>query len=422
MSEKCFLLWSYDCTLDCEFCNAQKKLIKVRRQVNHLYFKSGWSKNRIMKEVGVSKHFVINWTQSPSQDVTVDNRGWPSGRRRKWTDETEQRIRELHKYLQEEPRQFFCGATAVAQHWRQKYPTEPHPPLRTIGQIMKDLNLSRPNRKHRNKGAARYLCYPEKTVYGGLLGSRVLETDFIVRRYLKGSGTPLHFIGFSAKKAPRLRYFERIDALTADAFIQVCNRFFEHFEVPETLKVDNAATFLGSLSGKRTLSRSVLYLLGRKVYPVFSVPRRPFTQASIEGNNSVFARHFWNRRTFESVDDVDRQLQWFNDASLRYTAYKRPEQSKERKNFIPRVYFLRQVRESENQPEIGSIDVLNEEVQLPAPYINFFVLAEWNLKTEKLTVSIEQNEQLRELLQINFPINELTKKKLNKRGALSFCI
>lgn len=375
-----------------------------------------------MNELGVCKHFVIKWTQSADQDVTVDNRGWPSGQRRKWTFGTEDRIFEIYDQLKKDPAEFFHGATAIAQQWRQRYPDEQIPPLRTIGQIMKDLGLSKPNKPPRKKGAARYLCYPEKTVYGGALGNRIIEADFIVRRYLKGNSVPVHFIGFSAKKAPRMRYFERIEALTADAFINACDRFFERFEVPDVLKVDNAATFIGSLSGKRSLSKTILYLLGQKVCPVFSVPKRPFSQASIEGNNSVFARHFWNRRTFESVDDVDQKLQWFNDSSLRYTSYKRPEYSKEQKNFIPRIYFLRQVRESESTRGHGSINVLNEEVSLPAPYINFFVLAEWNLLTKTLTVSIEQNELLQKIKELDFSINERTEKKLMKGGARSFCI
>ena len=35
------------------------------------------------------------------------------------------------------------------------------------------------------------------------------------------------------------------------------------------------------------------FLLQHQVVPIYSVPRKPFSQASIEGNNSVFARKFW---------------------------------------------------------------------------------------------------------------------------------
>jgi len=407
--------------LSSELSNDEKKLIQYRFYVNRLCFESGWSKNRITRELGVSKHFVIKWTQSPDQDVTVDLRGWPKGHRRKWVDQTEQRIASIYKELIEAPSEFFAGATAVSHRWSQQHSDSP-PPLRTIGQIMKDLNLSEQKKKGRLKGAAQYLRYPEKTVYGGYLGDRVMEADFIERRYLKGSGTPLHFVGFSAKKAPKLRYFKRIEALTADHFIQICDHFFDQFETPDVLKMDNASTFIGSLSGKRTLSRTMIYLLSRKVIPVLSVPRRPFTQASIEGNNSVFSRYFWKRRTFENVAEVDRQLEWFNASSLRYTDYKRPNETDPKETFVPRVYFLRQVRESETAPGQGFIGVANEEVLLPAFWINFFVLAEWNLKTQRLTVFIEQDQKLNKLSEIKFSINNTTQKKLKQGGALLSCI
>ena len=356
------------------------------------------------------------------QDPSVDHRGWPRGRRRKWSAQTERRIKQIHVALQNDPKEFFTGATAVQHRWRVKYPADVPPPVRTIGQIMKDLGLTVQRKKGRCKGAARYLCYPEKTVYGGWLGDRVIEVDFIERRYLQGSGQPLQFVGFSAKSAPRLRYFQRLKDLTTRTVMAACEHFFEHFETPQVFKVDNAPAFVGSGSAQRTVSRSVIYLLTQKIYPVFSVPRRPFTQASIEGNNSVFSRYFWNRRTFESVEDVDRQLNWFNQASLRYTNYQRPRPSRSRKDFLPQVYFLRQVQESHHHPGSGSIHVANEEVFLPAAYINFFVLAQWNLKSEQLSVFIEQNERLQTLTQIDFPINPLTQKRLKKGGARLSCI
>jgi len=240
-----------------------------------------------VRQLGVSKHFVTKWTKDSSQDVTIDHRGWPLGKRRKCRAETEERIYRIYNYLKEEASEFFYGATAISREWHKRYPEEAPPPLRTIGQIMKDLDLSKPNKTTRSKGAARYLCYPEHSIYGGAIGTRVIEADLIVRRYLKGSGAALHFIGFSAKKSPRIRYFERIESLTADNFIDGCERFFHRFEVPDALKVDNAATFVGSLSGKRSLSKTILYLLDRKVCPVFSVPRRPFSKASIEDKTTA---------------------------------------------------------------------------------------------------------------------------------------
>jgi len=422
MSKKRILSFNGNSLLNSDFQDAQKKLIKYREKINVLYFECGWSKNRIARKLGMSKHTVIRWTQSPVQDFTEDHRGWPKGKRRKWSKATEERIRVLHQQHVLNPEEFFYGATAIAHQWRLKYSETP-PPIRTIGQILKELKLSKPRKKGRGRGAAEYLCYPEKTIYGGALGGRVIEADFI-RRYLKGHSSPLHFIGFSAKKEPRLRHYIRIGDMTTDVFIKACDAFFEQFEQPEILKLDNAATFTGSASGKHNLSKVMIYLLNRQITPVFAVPRRPFTQASIEGNNSVFARNFWNRIDFNTLADVDKQLGWFNKSSLKYSGYQKPElkEQSEETAFILIVYFLRQIKESETNPGQGSIVVLNEEILLSPEWINFFVVAKWNLKTETLNVFKEQKEQIITLYDKTFRINETTKKNLKRTGALSSCI
>lgn len=69
----------------------QKKLIIRRYQVHQMYFKGGMSKNKIVRETGMSNHFVIKWTQSLEQDMTEDHRGRKRGDRQKWTKQTEDR-------------------------------------------------------------------------------------------------------------------------------------------------------------------------------------------------------------------------------------------------------------------------------------------------------------------------------------------
>ena len=391
--------------------DTQKKIISLRRLANQLYFRDGLSKKAIAAQLGVSRPFVIRWSQSVDQDVTIDDRGWPKGRRRRWSEQTERRIASLHKELKHGSEAFYWGPTAIAQKWLRHYPAEPPPPLRTIGQILKDLGLSEPHGRKVRKGASRYLCYPEHTIYE-TLGQRVMESDFIGKKYITGTQQPIHFVAFSFKKPPKLRHFQRIEAQSADCFIEQCERFFVTFEKPDCIKVDNAAATIGSGSGKRTISRTVQFLLANQVIPIFAVPRKPFSQASIEGNNSVFARKFWNRRTFSSLEEIDTTLVAFNKASRNYTGYQPPvAKANSKQTFVPKVYFLRQVRQTPEGTD-GFIDVLNESVCLPKSYINYFVLAEWNLSTEMLSVYLENDKQLVEIENYLFPINPRSKKNL----------
>ena len=252
--------------------------------------------------MNVSRNFVTKWTQSMNQDFTVDDRGWKKGRARKWDKEIRKRIKDIRLYLENKPFEFYFGATAIKQEWITLYPDEESPPLRTIGKYLSELGLVR-KRKIKHKGAAKYLCYPEHTIYHKL-GNRLAEIDFIGRKYIHGRSEPINFIGFSFKKEPRLRYYRRIEGQTSDSFITETDKFIRLFEKPDAIKLDNGLAFIGSASGKRNISRSMNFLLKNKIIPIFAVPRKPFTQASIEGNNSVFSKKFWNRFDFKSLEEI----------------------------------------------------------------------------------------------------------------------
>ena len=69
----------------------------------------------------------------------------------------------------------------------------------------------------------------------------------------------------------------------------------------------------------------------------------------------------------------------------------------------------------------GSIDIVNDQVELPPEYIKYFVLAEWNLEEEKLLVRFEEREEgqdgqdksvtSRVIKETDFPIHEASKKR-----------
>jgi hypothetical protein len=293
----------------------------LRPQVVRLA-RAGWSRRAIMAELGVSRGFVDHWAGDTPGPLEADQRGWPTGTARRYPPAVLRRVQALHQQLVKDPTAFFTGATALQQAYARRYPRSALPSLRTLGRMLRALGCSTPRQRGRQRGAAAYLGYPTQTL--ATLAPRVLELDFIGPRYLAGSAAPLHFVGVSCQRAPRLRYFYRVESVTTAALLTVCADLLQRHEHPLVLKVDNAPVTIGSGSAPRTVSRFVQWLWARGITPVFAVPRQPFSQASIEGNNSVFARKFWRARTFTSVADVDRQLTWFNRASLAYTGYAPP--------------------------------------------------------------------------------------------------
>jgi hypothetical protein len=48
----------------------EKKLLKLRKKVNELFFNHHLSKSMIAKKKRVSRNFVAKWTKAPTQDFT----------------------------------------------------------------------------------------------------------------------------------------------------------------------------------------------------------------------------------------------------------------------------------------------------------------------------------------------------------------
>lgn len=237
--------------------------------------------------------------------------------------------------------------------------------------------------------------------------------DFIGKKFIRGRTEPLNFIGFSLRKPRKLKHFRRISGETGGNVIKESKRFFNKFEKPDVVKIDNSFAIAGGGSQKRTLTKTIIFYLKEQVIPVFTPPRKPWSQASIEGSNSVFSRKFWNKIEFKNLQHVDERLEAFNKNYQWYLGYKPPENKSRKKNFIPKVYFVRKVYEN---PEIGKgyVDITNEKISIPKSYINFFTLSEWNLKEEILYIYFENERKLNLIKKLSFKLHLKSKEKLYK--------
>lgn len=348
------------------------------------------------------------WTKSENQDFTKDERGWQKGKPRKYTETDEYRVLEIREELERDKKIFFAGASAILQVYKERYPDIKSPSLRFIGRVLSKHGKAT-KRRGSKRGASHYLLYPAYTINN--LGERLLEIDFIGKKFIKGRTDPINFIGFSLRN-PSLKHFRRISGETAENVIEESKRFFEKFCKPDVVKVDNAFAMRGSSSGERPISRVMMFFLKEKILPIFTAPRKPWNQASIEGANSVFARKFWNRFEFRKLKEIDEKLDLFNEAYRKYCEFPdQPLQSKEKSNYIPKIYYIRKVYEEECGK--GYIEVANTKVLLPPEYINLFVLTEWNLKEEKLTVNLERERELFVIDRIPFEVNPVSEEKLS---------
>jgi hypothetical protein len=332
------------------------------------------------------------------------------GRSRSYSQRDEQRVLKIHAELEADEARRFAGASAIERRYRECYPGAKSLTLRYIGRMLAKHGLSTLP-KVRRAGVSRYLHYPEHLI--NALGESLLEVDFIGKKFLTGRTRPLNFIAFSLRFPRKLKHFQRIEAETADETIEHLKRFFRRFETPAVVKLDNGFAFAGAGPEPRTLNSVVLFLLRRRIIPVFIAPKTPWNQASVEGSNSIFTRKFWNWERYRSIEHVDEKLTEFNAEYAWYTGYPKSARSVKRPmRFVPRVYFIRKVFEHPKTKR-GYIDVLKEQVMLPAAYINYFVLAEWNLKTEQVRILFEQDHKPRILKTLVFNLNPTLKQRIS---------
>lgn len=281
--------------------------------------------------------------------------------------------------------------------------------LRFIGRTLAKHGLTTLP-KVRRKGVSRYLHYPQALV--DKLGSSLLEVDFIGKKFITGRTQPVNFFAFSLRFPRQLKHFQRVEAETADVVVDQLSVFFRRFEKPAVVKLDNGFAFAGAGPEARTLNSVVLYLLKQHITPIFIAPKKPWNQGSVEGANSIFSRKFWNRHRFHSMQQIDRELVRFNAAYTWYTGYRRPQRSTATKRpFVPKVYFIRKVYEDPEDHK-GYIDILKERVAVHRNYIGLFVLAEWNLKSERLTILFEREAMSKKIKTTAFKLNPGLKKRV----------
>lgn len=359
-------------------------------------------KKDIVEKEKLSWKFVVRRTQSEDQNFEADDRGWQKGKTRTRTDGDKQLVKKIRNELEKSDEDLYVGPKAILKriNKNEKYKNKNFN-IPFIARTLKELKLSKPNKK-RKKGGSEYLHYPKYLI--SEIGETILEIDFI-QRFIKGQTKPLSFLAFSCKQL-NLKQYRRISAQTNINIQKELKWFFKQFFIPDAIKMDNGLAFIGSNSAKRTISKTVKFLFSKKIIPIFTNPRSPWNNGSVEGSNSVFARNFWNKFIFKSIKEIDGKLKWFNKSSLEYSDYdeKNIKQDKDKK-FIPQIFFIRKIYANE-KTEQGEINILNEKIILPEAYINLYTLSMWNLKTQMLYIYFEKEQNKILIKKLKFQINK----------------
>jgi len=341
----------------------------------------------------------------------TDNRGWKKGKTRTHTDGQKLVIKNIRKKLENNIKELYIGPEKILKCIKKKqYIKDEKINLDSINhkfiqRTLKEFGLSKPHKK-KVKGLSKYQCYPKILI--SKIGNRILEIDFL-QRFIQGQTKPVHFIAFSCKSL-KFRHYKRISAQTSLNTISAIKNFCDQFFIPDVIKMDNDLAFIGSNSAKRIISKTVQFLFSKHIIPLFTNPRNPWNNGSVEGSNSVFARNFWNKFIFNSINELDRKLNYFNQSSLEYSDYEyhdfKQKFYQDQKEFNPVIYFIRKVITDQENNDSGKINILNENIDLPNEYINLFTLSKWDLKTETLYIFFEKEQKEILIKKLKFQINK----------------
>jgi len=389
-----------------------KELLLVKRKKAKELYDQGYSINKIADKLVSNWSSVKKWIEM--DDVTVDNRGWEKGNLREYNQEVKKRVIEIRKRLRKEQSYFF-GPQVIRANYEKLYPDEKTPTIYFIAKTLREEGMTTGKDDTRTDNGSEYMNYPQRTL--DKMGTVVEGIDFIGPRYIEDQSEGVHFLARKYIRPYQYGLMSRIEGQTTDEALEVLIEDWQDHPLPEVLRLDNDPSFGLYSRHDRHIGRFLKAVLNLGITPIYSARSQPWNNGNTEGYNSVFARKFWEKLNFSDEAEIDTEIKQFN---LEYAKYNElignnidPEEiedetlpedfelteslQNELRNDLedPTIYWLRIVRngtEKAKQKDIGTIDILGEEIELPKPYVNQFTLNKLQLKEDRLSVMVEDDD------------------------------
>jgi len=389
-----------------------KELLLVKRQKAKELYDEGYSINKIADKLVSNWSSVKKWIEM--EDVTVDNRGWEKGNLRKYDQKAKDRVIEIRKRLRKEQSYFF-GPQVIRANYKKLYPDEKIPTIYFIAKTLREEGMTTGREDTNKEGGSEYMNYPQRTL--DKMGAVVEGIDFIGPRYIENQSEGVHFLARKYIRPHQYGLMTRIEGQTTDEALEVLIEDWKDHPLPEVLRLDNDPSFGLYSRHEGHIGRFLKAVLNLGITPIYSARSQPWNNGNTEGYNSVFARKFWEKLNFSDEEEIDTEIKKFN---LEYEKYNDlvgnnidPEEIEDQtlpedfeltekiQNELredledPTIYWLRIVRngtEKAKKKDIGTIDILGEEIELEKPYVNQFTLNKLELKEDKLSIMVEEDD------------------------------
>jgi hypothetical protein len=259
--------------------------------------------------------------------------------------------------------------------------------------------------------------------------------DFVARRLTGGMRVLGCHLLDQARRWPFLRVITTKNSLTVMQFLVAA---WQEIGLPFALYLDNDVVWRGSSLGQRTISRIIRLCLLCGVEVVFTPTYSPEANPLIESFNSVWDRNFWQRSQFEHLEQMRRELTYFESyCRTRRQLTEADRQTPEQlfPNFQPvclpldftahetghlpltagKVHFIRFVTEE------GIFNLLNENWQLePEQWAGKTIRATLDTQTQRLAVyHLEPDHRCRLIQEFAYLLREALCRSLRNLTGLT---
>ena len=382
--------------------NEQERIDAVNRYIR------GDKPADIYRDAKRSKKWLTGWVNR----FKTGEDGWyrsrsraPKKHGRKTNEEIEGVIVSIRKALIEgnEHESKYLGVGADAIQYRMNelgFSEDVMPSASTIKRIVKKhgLKVNKRERYKRVKSKKRYTLLNPTQI------DEVHQMDFVGPRFIKGYGpiSSLHLIDVVSTRV----HIEQFNSKRMDNVIAFLIKYWSNNPIPRYLQVDNGMSFIGDFKNPRGFSRFVRLCLYVGIEVVFIAPSSPWMDGSIENFNNWFGSKFWDKETFENMEDIRTRSLHFVDQHNDLGAWKKRHEKLERiepvrilkdaaeinLNKLPvtdgKVHFIRQVDD-----DGGRINVLNEALKVGEEFISEYVWATICTGNRKMEVYYRAKDQ-----------------------------
>ena len=231
-----------------------------------------------------------------------------------YSSDEEKRI-VLLKHERIESKKYFHGASYVRMDYAKKFPKDPLPSLWFVNDVVRQngLQTHEPKKRTKRQNIVSRLKFPIRSIVS--LGRIQQASDFIGKKYIQGRTEPVSLFSTSYYQWLQLYQVWRVSSEKVENVTACLSELWKRFPIPNVMRMDNGMTFRGTGHSEAHIGRCVVFLLNRKVIPLFSSPYQSYTNPHIEGHNRTFTEKLWSTQHFTSDEQIEKECSRFNAES-----------------------------------------------------------------------------------------------------------